>query len=212
VVLFEFNPWLFTNQEELVAAFLASLTAKLKLSLGTRSQKLGEVLEKGSGLFGMLPFVGSGAAKLAEQVGKELANDPLESRRDRAFEIMRNASRTVVVLIDDLDRLDSNEILTLLKLVRLNGNFPRLVYVLVFDDGMVARAIGAKYGEGPGAGRQFLEKIIQYPFTLPAVGQDRLVAFVIKQAREACAAADVALNVNEWEDFQKLTDLYLSQA
>jgi KAP family P-loop domain len=212
VVAYEFNPWLFTNQEELVAAFLVSLTAELKVSLGTRGKQFGKWLEKSSGLFGMIPFgIGSGAAKLTEQIGKDLANDPLSSRRDRAFEIMRQATRTVVVLIDDLDRLDPDEILTMLKLVRLNGNLPRVVYVLAFDDTMVARAVGAKYGSGLEAGRQFLEKIIQYPFTLPAVGQDRLVALVVKQAREACAAAGVALSEDEWRAFGNLMDAHLSR-
>jgi hypothetical protein len=212
IVAYEFNPWLFTNQEELVAAFLVSLTAQLKVSLGTGAKQFGKWLEKSSGLFGMIPFgIGSGAAKLTEQIGKDLANDPLSSRRDRAFEIMRKATRTVVVLIDDLDRLDTEEILTMLKLVRLNGNLPRVVYVLAFDDTMVARAVGAKYGFGLEAGRQFLEKIVQYPFTLPAVGQDRLVGLVVKQAREACIAAGVAISDDEWRAFGDLMDRQFSR-
>jgi hypothetical protein len=210
VVVFEFNPWLFTNEDELIAAFLIGLTSTLEKSLGNAWKEFGKLLEKGSGLFGMIPFIGSGAQKFTETVGKELAKDPLKSQRQRAVEIMRSATRTVVVLIDDLDRLDPQQVLTMLRLVRLNANFPRVVYVLAFDDGMVARAVGARYGDGTDAGRQFLEKIVQYPFTLPAVGLRRMIDYV-RHAQEACHEAGVELNTEEWAKFQQLMDLHLSR-
>lgn len=211
VVLFEFNPWLFTTEEELITAFLIGLTSKLQQSLGSGWKDFGNLLEKGSGLFGMIPLVGSGAQKFTETLGKEIAKDSLQSQRERAIEIMRKATRTVVVLIDDLDRLDPQEILTMLRLVRLNGNLPRVAYVLAFDDAMVARAAGARYGNGPDSGRQFLEKIVQYPFTLPAVGLRRLVDFVIRHARDACTAADVKLSADEWKEFERLVDRHFSR-
>jgi predicted KAP-like P-loop ATPase len=160
VVLFEFNPWLFANQEELLAAFFAGLAASFEKSLSSPVKDAAKLLQKYSGLFGMIPVVGSGASKLADQLGKELSANSLDIQRRRVFEIVRNAPRVVVVLIDDLDRLDSEEILIMLKLVRLNANFPRVVYVLAFDDEMVAKVAGAKYGGGPDIGRQFLEKIV----------------------------------------------------
>jgi hypothetical protein len=205
ILLFEFNPWLFTSQEDLINAFLTSLGKLLEQSLGTTKQEIGKLLEKGSGLFGMFPVVGSGASRFAEQIGKSLAADSISERRNRAFKIMQEAARTVVVLIDDLDRLDVDEMLVMLKLVRLNANFPRMVYVLALDDTMAAKAIGAKYQHSdPESGRQFLEKIIQYPFTLPAVGQDRLVRFIVKWAQEICENADIALEADEWESFRRL--------
>jgi KAP family P-loop domain len=211
VVLFEFNPWFFTTEEELIAGFLIGLTSKLQLSLGSRWKDFGKLLEKGSGLFGMIPFVGSGAQKLSETLGKELAKDSLQNQRRQAIEIMRNATRTVVVLIDDLDRLEPQEALTMLRLVRLNASFPRVIYVLAFDDEMVAKAAGVRYGGGSDSGRHFLEKIVQYPFTLPAVGLRRLVDFVVQHARGACEAADVELSDEEWQTFQRLVDRYLSR-
>ena len=115
VVLFEFNPWFFTSQEELLAAFFAGLAARLEQSLGSVGGDVGGLLKKYSGLFGLIPVVGSGASKLAEQLGNELSADSLQNQRERVFEMMRCAKRSVIVLIDDLDRLDGAEIMTMLE-------------------------------------------------------------------------------------------------
>ena len=106
--------------------------------------------------------------------------------------------------------LDHDEIVTMLKLVRLNANFPRIVYLLAFDDNIVAKAIGPRYGDGDEDGHQFLQKIIQYPFALPPVGRGRLTEFVLAQARESCAGAGVDLTKDEWVQFREIIDLDLS--
>jgi hypothetical protein len=211
VVLFEFNPWLFTNQEELLAAFFAGLAARLEMSVGSSTKSAAKILEKYSGVFGLLPVVGSAAEKLAGQIGKEMSSDSLENQRERVVAIMREAVRTVVVLIDDLDRLDPEEILTMLKVIRLNANVPRVVYVLAFDDDMVARAVSLRYRGGVDSGRQFLEKIVQYPFTLPAVGRNRLTQFLVDRAKKAVSAADLSLDDQTWNRVSQLVDTDFSR-
>ena len=154
----------------------------------------------------MIPVVGAGASKFVEQIGKEMSDELLDNRRKRAFDVMRSAVRTVVVIIDDLDRLDRDEIMVMLKLIRLNANVPRVVYVLAFDDTMVATAIGAKYNSGPELGRQFLEKIVQYPFTLPAVGRERLASMVVTQARSTCDGAGIELSAEDWAAMRRVVE------
>jgi hypothetical protein len=48
------------------------------------------------------------------------------------------------------------------------------------------------YGNSPDAGRQFIEKIVQFPFVIPAVGQDRMVEYALKHARSAATTAGLA--------------------
>jgi KAP family P-loop domain len=211
VVLFEFNPWLFTSQDELLAHFFVGLAAMLDQTLGSRAEDAGQFLKKWSGAFGLIPGVGGGMSKLAEQVGAQLTDNSLMAQRKQVFEIMRNAKRTVVVLIDDLDRLDQDEILTMLKLIRLNANFPHIVYVIAFDEEMVVRSVGVKYGGGPEIGRQFLEKIVQYAYALPAIGHERLVAFVLRQAEQASDSAEVEIDSKDWARLRELMDLHFSR-
>jgi hypothetical protein len=212
VLLFEFNPWFFTSPEELLGAFFAGLATRLEQSLGSSVKDAGALVKKYSGLFGMIPVVGSGVSKLAEQIGNELSSNSLQNQRERVFDMMRSAERTVVVLIDDLDRLDQAEIMIMLKLVRLTINIPHVVYLLAFDDDLVAQAVASIYGHNnPDAGHQFLEKIIQYPFALPAVGQKRLVDYVLRHARNATDRAGIALTDEDWKAFRDLTDRSLSR-
>jgi hypothetical protein len=206
VVLFEFNPWLFKNQEALLANFYLQLQEKMNEATG---QKLGKMLADYSGLLGMVPGIGAGLKTLAEQISNQITN--LKSQQNSIRAIMAKASRTVVVLIDDLDRLDREEIMTMLKLVRLAADLPHVVYLLAFDDEMVAKAAGSFYNNNPDAGRQFLEKIVQFPFTIPAVGHQRLVNYVVQHAHDAAHNAAISLSDADWANFRELTDHCLSQ-
>ena len=78
--------------------------------------------------------------ELAKALGRSMSGDAEEPGEAESIEEMRGAKRKVVVLIDDLDRPGRDEILTMLRLVRLAANFPQVVYLLAFDDEMVARA------------------------------------------------------------------------
>jgi predicted KAP-like P-loop ATPase len=119
MAIFAFNPWLFKDPEALLGAFFAGLAHTVDASLGSVGKEAGAILAKYGGALSAVPLVGAGLGKLAENVGKEMAADPVQAQRDRLMTIMRNAPRTVVVLIDDLDRLDRDEIMTMLKVVRL---------------------------------------------------------------------------------------------
>lgn len=203
MAIFAFNPWLFKDPEALLGAFFAGLAHTVDARLGSVGKEAGAILAKYGGALSAVPLVGAGLGKLAENVGKEMAADPVQAQRDRLMTIMRNAPRTVVVLIDDLDRLDRDEIMTMLKVVRLSANFPHVIYLLAFDEERVARVAGQAYGEAAD-GRQFLEKIIQHPFSLPAVGHERLLAFVMRQARAACDAAGITLGSGAWDSYQHI--------
>lgn len=79
--------------------------------------------------------------------------------------------RTLIVFVDDLDRLDPDEIQTVLKLVRLVANFPNIIYVLAMDEEIVASSIQIMYSPGENGdieqGLNYLEKFIQLPLYLP---------------------------------------------
>ena len=194
IEIFEFNPWMFKDQETLVSVFHNGLIEALGRTLKGKAQKFGKILQHTSAVFSPIPIAGGALSKLGEEYGKYLSHKTLEQERKEAIEIMRASNQKVVVLIDDLDRLDKDEILLMLKLVRLTANFPQIVYVLAFDDEMVARAVGERYGGTTEGGRQFLEKIVQYPFALPAVGHRRLLLFILGRTSNACAHAKVVLS------------------
>jgi hypothetical protein len=100
--------------------------------------------------------------------------------KDRVNKLLVDSGKRVIVFIDDIDRLDREEVHAILKLIKLSASFSNTSYVVSFDDEVVAASLGERYGSGEAqGGRQFLEKIIQVPLHLPdAEGVDlRIICF-----------------------------------
>lgn len=71
----------------------------------------------------------------------------------------------IIVSIDDIDRLSEEEIIAVFQLVKSLADFPNAVYLLAFDYDVVVRALSVvQHGDG----REYLEKVIQVPFEIPA--------------------------------------------
>ena len=198
VIVCSFNPWLFKDQNALVQEFFTTLAKSVDAAIDKPEKAVGDLLSRYSGALGAIPVVGTALKDVAKGAGEALAADSIEARRNRLVEAMRDAPKRVVVLIDDLDRLDRDEVMTMMKLVRLSANFPNVVYLLAFDEERVARLAGQAYG-GRSDGRQFLEKIIQFPFSLPAVGHARLAAYVVSHVKAAAETADLRFSEQEWK-------------
>jgi KAP family P-loop domain len=76
--------------------------------------------------------------------------------------------KRLVVVVDDVDRLRPAEVLDIVRLVRLVGDFPNTLYLLAFDRHRVEECLG----EGDiGRGRAYLEKIVQVTHDVPAARQ-----------------------------------------
>lgn len=88
---------------------------------------------------------------------------------------LRKQEKKILVIIDDIDRLTKGEIRQIFKLVKSVANFPNVVYLLAFDENVVAQALE----EGQSiSGREYLKKIIQVPFELPQPEKSELVSLL----------------------------------
>lgn len=95
----------------------------------------------------------------------------LTELRNELFHSLRELERPVLVVIDDIDRLEAREVTALFGLVKANGNFPNLVYLLLFSRDIVESSLESI---APGSGREFLEKIVQVDFNVPVVDAQAL--------------------------------------
>ena len=83
---------------------------------------------------------------------------------------VEEAGNPILVVVDDIDRLHVDELLALLKVVRLLGRFDGIQYLLAYDDETLFRTLSASsiVGEGnDGSAARFVEKIVQYPLVVP---------------------------------------------
>jgi predicted KAP-like P-loop ATPase len=65
----------------------------------------------------------------------------LEALKDRVYTVLKEEGKRVVVLMDDIDRLENTEIQAVFRLVKLSADAPYTVYILAFDEEMVAAAL-----------------------------------------------------------------------
>lgn len=98
--------------------------------------------------------------------GDDRAKDSLDKIREGLEKRLRDLDRPLVVFVDDIDRLEPDQIRMFLRQVKANANLPNIIFVLLFQPSIVERALDPV---ADGHGRAFLEKIVQSSFDLPAV-------------------------------------------
>lgn len=70
-----------------------------------------------------------------------------------------------VVILDDLDRLEPEQAVEVVRLVRSVADFPKVAYLMCYDREVLAQAL--KTGLKVHDGDLFLQKIVQLTFTIP---------------------------------------------
>lgn len=201
----DFNPWMFSGADQLVHAFFSEMAAQLRMKRG-RFEKIADDFATYGDLLSPLsaiPFLGAwldrvrGAGKAFKQF-KDARKESVNARRDSLAEKLSKLDKPILVVIDDIDRLNTGEIRDMFKLVRLTASFPNLVYVLAFDRQRVEEAL-AEQGVN---GRSFLEKIVQYPIDIPIVADQVMYREIARELDNALTTLsnDASLNTNRWHD------------
>lgn len=108
----------------------------------------------------------------------------------------------LVVLLDDLDRCLPNTAIETLEAIKLFLFVPHAVFVIAADEGMIEYAVKQHFPDlnnVAGASlyaRNYLEKLIQVPFRIPAMGfaETRVyVALVILEAKTTAKSREFAI-------------------
>lgn len=90
--------------------------------------------------------------------------DSEDSLYDEINTALKDIDKKLVVYIDDLDRLDSKEIVEVIKLIRNTADFYNTFFVVAYDRNYLIEAL-KKYNHYKE--EKFLEKIFQFEATLP---------------------------------------------
>ncbi len=77
----------------------------------------------------------------------------------------------IIVFIDDIERLTNSQILDVFQLVKQVGDLPSITYLLSMDKDIVINALTEVHGIN---GNEYLEKIVQVPFSLPNIHASKL--------------------------------------
>lgn len=203
-VVRDFNPWRLSDEESMLRGFFFMLAEAIGESLSTKFERTkagaGKWAKRARWVTRPVGWFSKTAESVDEVLAKfgevALSGDTvgLDDLRTRIDALLKNADKRIVVLVDDIDRLDKHETHTLFRLIKACADFPNVCYVLAFDDVAVAKSLGERYGAGDEAsGRAFLEKIIQVPLKLPVAMKEDLRSLCFQQVDQAMSAAGIEL-------------------
>lgn len=194
LIVTEFKCWWYRGEEALALAFLQQLNSVLGEQFGDKTRKL--VRKLGRGILQAGPVIGpaialtpvgwlSGLVGGLFDVAKRLFPDeePLETVFRELSKVLESENRRFLVIIDDMERLSSEEALAIFRLIKSVGRLPNVMYLVVFDRQLAEQAINEKY---PSEGPHFLEKIIQAGFELPMPVSTDLNNAVLASIDEIC--------------------------
>ncbi|MFI8730411.1 P-loop NTPase fold protein [Stutzerimonas kunmingensis] len=207
VVTIRFNPWHFPSEDALLRGFFATLAEALGREPAFK-EKAAKLLESYGGILSVvsvaLPGVEINPGEAAKNISESLSKVSLDQLKDQIDTLLGQSGKRLVILIDDIDRLDKDETNAIFKLVKLSASFKYTSYVLAFDDDVVAAALGERYGAGGHeAGRAFLEKIIQVPLHLPPADRMTLRQITFEGVDHALNQAGIVLGQPQADVFSR---------
>ncbi len=101
-------------------------------------------------------------------------------KEDGKLNIYQNGR--LIVFIDDLDRCLPEKTVEILEVMKLFLDVPKCVFVVGVAKDVIEKAIEARYKtneqEKPILGKDYINKIIQVPFTIPPIREDVMEGFI----------------------------------
>ncbi|MCO6515366.1 MAG: hypothetical protein J6586_02405, partial [Snodgrassella sp.] len=203
----QFNPWRYGSEEDLLKGFFFTIAKAANIKLIPFIDKYKNITIKFIPYVIKLTNLGCVGKVISDIISdiispfiKTISTDELKKRVEKKLE---KSQKRVLILIDDVDRLDKAEIQLLFKVVKLIADFKYTTYILAFDKDMVSSALQEKYtGTNHHAGEAFLEKIIQIPLHLPAVDKEVLQQFCFNDINNALAVAEIKLTDEQYQTFR----------
>ena len=222
VIVSVFNPWLFNGRDELLRGFFSGLRDAMGRSNVENARELATALDR---YWGAVDLAGHAVAAVADVYGaagaattgwklfSKKAKAEFPKKNDLSPEVERKHLEkklakmkvAVVVLIDELDRVEDGEVRAVAQLVKAVGDIEGLSYLVAYDADRVIDALGRGEGDGRKAsGAHYLEKIIQLPIPLrPLFGED-VDALLKAELEHRRMSLPVELSENEQEIFEQI--------
>lgn len=173
-IILRFNPWWFSGHEDLAEFFIEELGEAF--SVGSKHlKKAGKLLKDLAACVADSPVpinIGAFGVSVNSKDVAKAAGERMSGKTDvptlkrKIGEKITLSGERVLIIIDDIDRLTSDEIRHLFKTIKALGDFRNVIYLLAFDKEVVSAAVSTMQGS-TGSGSEYLDKIVQVPFELP---------------------------------------------
>lgn len=202
----DFNPWLYSSHEDLAVQFFDLLSyqfsSKVKRAM-IRFRKRIPNLESISHI-----FPDNEISRMLGSFSKLLSDNsegvPVEDLKRNISKKMKESEKKLVVIIDDIDRLDEDEIRMVMKLVRSVADFQNTIYILCYDQIIVEKALSTNMYDG----QRYLQKIVNIQIHLPEYRNEDVLKIMIDQYKKTIG--ERALNEAESKMFANISEVEMT--
>lgn len=164
-----FNPWTCTDKEQIISQFFALMrdqTEDNDESLQDAIQKYRDIVLDAD-IHPALTFL----AKVFPLSKKEETLDSLKYKIEEA--ITTDGSKPFAIFIDDLDRLEGNELFEVLRLIRITANFRNVVFVVAYDRDYICNVLNES--KNIKRAEEYIQKIFHLEVSLPKFEDETLL-------------------------------------
>ncbi len=217
VLIFDYRPWLYSTVDSLLLGFCVQIAAQLQGNPGKKYQTASKALMGLSTVFGRLTSLpgeyglaaagataGSQLLAGTADVMQDLSKIDLSNAREKVQQALDQAGRPAVIIVDDVDRLEPDEIRLLFQFLKAVADFRGVSYLLAYDPIPVEKALS--FG-GELSGREYLKKFIQLPIRLPRISNLLLQRFFRDSVSELSPDLKPPLNAAERSALDKCSQL-----
>lgn len=145
-----------------------------------------------------------------ELTNKELREDINSFRNDFDELLKETKIDRLVVFIDELDRCSPDTILETLEAIRLFLYVGRTVFIIGADERHISYAVQTKFkeieGVGIDIGKEYLEKIVQYPVRIPRLSAKEVELYISLLFMEKDLPTEEFKNTIEFINEQKVNN------
>ena len=192
IVVVYTRPWEYDPNIDPKATLIAEVLAAVRAEVAKDETRMAQLADRFKGLVSRVQWskavtlVANSAVTLSipsisDVVGlfgdpdDGLADPTLQGFRDEFDELMAELEEIdrVVVLVDDLDRCLPDTVVAALEAIKLFLSVRKMGFVIAADRRLVTLAIATRYAQsaqGALMAREYLEKIVQIPISVPTLG------------------------------------------
>lgn len=206
-----FNPWVFSEQNNLFYKFFEELVNGLNKKSCLEEIKCNII----SNLRDFVDSIGGSAYVSLQTISgqtvtiggngylnindKSNSIESLESLKEKINNDLLKLNNKIVVIIDNIDRLTDFEVKQIFRLVKSVADFKNIIYILSFDENMIIKSLTTEQVYNP---NKYLEKIIQIPIYVPKMEDYSSEMYFSKLLKEC--AGDKINNFDFFETWECL--------
>ena len=168
VAIIEFNPWLYAGDKvSVLMGYLSRNLRRYDVSLAKNLLDYSRLISS---------FDKDDVSYLASLIDFAHNDRTLKKKKQQIRDSIMRIPKKIVVFVDDLDGLDAKGIIEVMKLIRYISDFPNMYFVVAYDKNHLIQCLNTII---PAKGADFIDKVIQHEFHLPAA-PDAMTSCVLK--------------------------------